>query len=360
MSFFSEHSTQETIGNYNLRLSNITLQDGFQIELKNRLQQILRSFISVPEIWDEKCPVTIKNVTSVFLVELNPERVDFEQIEMVTGTCFRFYMEREINSPNGMPRELVGFKDLLLDIDSKDKISKNLANEINYSLHTLPASIVSDIINGDRMKHFAQLPGLIKGAEEFTKEWSDDLIIKLKTVNDLNVKLEGQKNAFNFIGLHKGFDNLSIEKKKEYKWAKFMLFIMGALIPIPLGIESYRVLFGEYVDLSNTAEIIKLLPLASLTFLLIYYFRISLLNFQSIRSQIMQIELRKTLCAFIQSYVDYAQDIKKLDAAVLSKFEDVVFTNIMTNEEKVPSTFDGIEQVAGLIGALRGSKKGDS
>ena len=70
----------------------------------------------------------------------------------------------------------------------------------------------------------------------------------------------------------------------------------------------------------------------------------------------MQIELRKSLCQFIQSYSDYSSEIRENNPEALSKFEDVVFSNIMLSDDKIPSTFDGIEQIASLINALKNGK----
>ncbi|HDR1868661.1 TPA: hypothetical protein SIC62_000746 [Pasteurella multocida] len=63
----------------------------------------------------------------------------------------------------------------------------------------------------------------------------------------------------------------------------------------------------------------------------------------------MQLELRKTLCQFIQSYADYAKEIKEKDRSSLEKFENLIFSSILSDSEKVPSTFDGLEQLANLI-----------
>jgi hypothetical protein len=96
-----------------------------------------------------------------------------------------------------------------------------------------------------------------------------------------------------------------------------------------------------------------LLPVFSITFILIYYFRVALQNHNSIKAQLSQIELRKTLCQFIQSYSDYSTKIKKEDPESLSKFESIIFSSIITNGDNIPSTFDGLEQVVKLISDLK-------
>ncbi|EII3729117.1 hypothetical protein LG468_003962, partial [Vibrio cholerae] len=68
---------------------------------------------------------------------------------------------------------------------------------------------------------------------------------------------------------------------------------------------------------------------------------------------IMQIELRQTLCQFIQSYAEYASEIKAKDASSLEKFESLIFSGILSDAEKLPSTFDGLEQIVTMLKSLK-------
>ena len=86
----------------------------------------------------------------------------------------------------------------------------------------------------------------------------------------------------------------------------------------------------------------------------IYFFRVVLNHYNSIQTQIMQIELRQSLCQFIQSYAKYAKEIKEKDGASLEKFENLIFSSILSTPDKVPSTFDGIEQLSNLIKNIKG------
>ena len=63
----------------------------------------------------------------------------------------------------------------------------------------------------------------------------------------------------------------------------------------------------------------------------------------------MQIELRQSLCQFIQSYADSAKEIKEKDGTSLDKFENLIFSNIVSTSEQVPSTFDGLEHITNSL-----------
>ena len=102
-------------------------------------------------------------------------------------------------------------------------------------------------------------------------------------------------------------------------------------------------------------QLIILLPRLSIEVILIYFFRIILQNYRSVKAQILQIELRKTLCQFIQSYVKYSSEIKKQDSNALEKFESLIFSGVLSDPEKLPSTFDGLDQLGNFIKNIKGS-----
>jgi len=77
----------------------------------------------------------------------------------------------------------------------------------------------------------------------------------------------------------------------------------------------------------------------------------------NLKSQILQIELRNTLCQFVQDYTKFSSDAAKNSPETLKRFESVIFLNIVGTSEKIPSTFDGIESITNLISLARNSAK---
>jgi hypothetical protein len=131
---------------------------------------------------------------------------------------------------------------------------------------------------------------------------------------------------------------------------------MAILIIAPLMIEftltAIKVSSGKTVEMNH---LFILIPLFSIEIILIYFFRVILLNHRSIKAQLMQLELRQTLCQFIQSYTEYSSKIKASDASALDKFENMIFSGVVSNSEKLPSTFDGIEQISKMLKSVKGS-----
>lgn len=173
---------------------------------------------------------------------------------------------------------------------------------------------------------------------------------KNQSVDIIKEKLDKYETGFNFVGLYDGFNQLSSKKSSEMKWLRFFLVLMGVVILSPLVAELIISLYksnnGNEFSFSSLFTII---PIVSIEFILIYYFRIILTQFTSVKAQLVQIELRKTLCQFIQSYSEYSMKIKEKDSSVLDKFENLIFSSVLTDPEKIPSTFDGIEQIGSLL-----------
>jgi len=219
----------------------------------------------------------------------------------------------------------------------------------------MPLEIVKKIVFSKDIGVYLNYLSKSEQAEKKEEEWKEFINNKEKKVSELHATLEKHESAFNFVGLYAGFSKLGRIKGKELKTARYGMYILGALIPLPLCIE-LAYLLKTTTPIDNLTHLIKSIPLFSLMLILIYYFRIALNNVNSIRAQLSQIELRKSLCRFIQSYAEYAKQIKSGENNPLSKFEDIIFSNIMTSEEKIPSTFDGIEQIATLISSIKGGK----
>jgi hypothetical protein len=137
------------------------------------------------------------------------------------------------------------------------------------------------------------------------------------------------------------------------------MYLFGGLLLIPALTDLGLIAMG-YINLSHTQTpsliaggIISL----TCTLILLYFFRILLRDVDSKDAQLMQIRLRMTLCQFVQSYATYATGIKEKNADLLSKFESLIFSGIVGTQDKLPSTFDGLEQIAALLKTATGKGK---
>ncbi|MDY6487105.1 hypothetical protein SKM51_07815, partial [Acinetobacter faecalis] len=126
-------------------------------------------------------------------------------------------------------------------------------------------------------------------------------------------------------------------------------FLMCLMIIIPI-IEFLVVIFTYDGDAKYSNKLLVLaIPSISLVLILIWLFRIILQNIKSIKSQILQLELRMTLCQFIQSYAEKSKELKEHNKEGFEKFESLIFSSIVTSDDKIPNTLDGIESLTSLI-----------
>ena len=189
-------------------------------------------------------------------------------------------------------------------------------------------------------------------AENLKKKWNEELQTLKTEVEVLKDNLDTYKTGYNFVGIDEGFLNLTNKKIKEELWLFRSLIGMGGVL-----ILTPFILVVTGIDVDKNIRIdhlMAILPIISIEIILIYFFRIILLNHRSVKAQIMQLELRQALCQFIQSYADYASKIKIKDAKALEKFENLIFSGILSNPEKLPSTFDGMDQISEFMKNTRG------
>jgi hypothetical protein len=170
----------------------------------------------------------------------------------------------------------------------------------------------------------------------------------------LKEQLDELETGFNFVGLVDGFRKLVTQKKSEKDGAFFTLLLLGTLVLLPVLAEVLFISRNiDDLDKYKQALLFALPPVITLEVLLIYFFRVVLVHFRSIKAQLLQLELRTTLCQFIQSYSTYSTKIKEKDATALEKFESLVFSGLISSDEHLPSTFDGTEQLAKLFKSMK-------
>lgn len=349
--FFVNNDTQSILNAIGAKISTLKPSSKFEIERNSLLIKMIKGFLSVPEMWDDLTQFNIENASSSLIKALHSDIHDKPQIDRLFVSCAKFYLESYIIGNNDLydtANEVRAF--LIYD---KDEFDSSARSEIIYTLHEMPLSITRKLLNSDAVRSYKQYKANIDSLKKMEEEWEENLNAKLNQIKTIQDTLDKQDNAFNFVGLTRGFSNLGKEKKKELDTVRYVLFFLGGILPTPLIIEMIYLANNDRFD-GNALHFLSLIPVFSITVILAYFFRVALTNFNSAKAQLSQIELRKSLCQFIQKYAEYAKDIKSKDKELLKKFEEVIFSNIMTEESKIPSTFDGLEQLASLISSLKG------
>ncbi|WP_447877930.1 hypothetical protein [Serratia fonticola] len=322
----------------------------FEKERNQYIVSLLKTFLSEPNKWDEGAPFNIVAIGERFIntnlsLDFSKDKID----EFYAG-CFRFFIERYIRLGERLNPAFENCNQF--SAENKSNFSSIASTQISYALITMPLDIFRENIKKDDVSLLKEFIKTHEDCKTLKSGWDSDFSKRMLEIKELKDALNEQKNAYNFVGLYNGFDRLSEGKKNEMRNALILLWALGALIIAPIAFEIYYI-NSKPDTASLTHTLLTMIPAFSLVFILIYYFRIALHNYKSINIQISQIELRKSLCMFIQNYSDYAQKIKEKDKSALEKFEAIIFSNIAMSDEKLPSTFDGLEPIANLIKSMK-------
>ncbi|MBK5401314.1 hypothetical protein JFU47_32070 [Pseudomonas sp. TH39(2020)] len=355
--FFGKEENAKVLAGFLFKAGAAHVDDEARAMRLSLSREIIGYIYKQPERWDDRCSFNIKHIGGQFIQWLG----DFDprkpaDIDNIYSMAYRFLCEFDF---------LVGpGKELSMELRSiRNKIEHdnvemedNVRSQIIYASYIMPANIAKDFINDANIGVFKDFELRKAEAEKLKNQWDEEIEQK-KTITDaLKDKLDEYKIGFNFVGLYKGFSDLAEKKFKESLGLFWSLIGMGFLILSPLIAEIVFAASEIYGGKSFTANhLIILIPLISIELILVYFFRIILVNHRSVKAQVMQLELRQTLCQFIQSYAAYSSEIKKQDAGALEKFENLIFSGILSDPEKLPSTFDGLEQIGNLIKSVKNS-----
>jgi hypothetical protein len=339
-------------------------------EIHDAIQKIMASILSDAELWDASCQFNIKNIGKHFLSHMRNLSMQYDGTETQLADMFiilfRFAKELEFNLPldKSLSPDLSSVLNFLYN--KTETLSPNLQSQLTYAALEMPASIVKDRLSHPNLKSVEQFDEILAKAEALKSQWDDELKIREEKLKRIQKILEDQKTASHFVALDQGFSNLERDKKISSRWAFFLLWAIALVILGVLGVEIY-IVFGA---VKNNFDVIKngqvvtnlinlndyaylILPTLAIEVILIYFFRVVLSNYHSLKAQILQIELRRSLCQFIQSYADYAKEINDKSAGTLERFEQIIFSGIVSDPDKV-TTFDGVESLANLVKAIRG------
>lgn len=370
---------------------------------------MLSAFIKEPAFWDEYCSVGISDIGDSFLTRLN--KIDNgvsdggNKVEALYISSFRLFYEGYLASGIELPPDYHHV--IRLAKDETSKFSENAREFINYIMGELSIHLIRTLISSPEVKLIKEISGTVSSAKSLTQEWNDKLAEKIEKANNLKQSIEGYTDAFNFVGLHQGFDQLHKRKVEEKNRLIGLMFFLAILTISPFAAKMCDIYFpstpvttslegnkkhqptkeekqdtstkeektplkqedkeapadnkekGEASskkdDSSISNKLFDLLPIISFAAILLYFFRVLLFNYKSVCAQVLQIELRMTLCRFIQHYSEHAAEIKKNSGVTLDRFESVIFSGLVNNDSDLPATFDGVEQLASLFKTMKGS-----
>ncbi|AVY97991.1 hypothetical protein DAI21_10135 [Lelliottia sp. WB101] len=168
---------------------------------------------------------------------------------------------------------------------------------------------------------------------------------------DLGERLTNIKREGNFKLLAKAFSTLRTGKSSEVVYAQLRMWTFVAfLILLPMFSFWH---FQQKLNNPDFFTLVKYIPLISLEILFFYFMRLFYIEVKSLKSQLVQIDLRLNLCEFIYDYIETrgkTHSDKVNDS--WKAFESLIFSPIQPNEDKIPSVMDGTDVLADLAGKI--------
>ncbi len=199
---------------------------------------------------------------------------------------------------------------------------------------------ISTIVN-EPGKQFKKMRDDLSAKE---KEIEDNLSKYQNRADELVKFIKEQQSNLNFVGLGKAFKQITKEKnmvKNNLEGYLIGFFIALIVLPILVGIS--LLCCGE-------PNYYICVPATTVELLLLYAFRLFYQQYMFVKSELLQINLRHSLCAFIESYMEFKKDNKD---NTVELFEQLIFSNIISDEKKVPATVDGLDSIANIIQAIK-------
>ena len=238
---------------------------------------------------------------------------------------------------------------------------------------SLPSAMTMDLLSSKEFENMRKMANDVNGYEEkFNNQINKGIEIgeiKIseykKDINDLVVeagkskvdlqdycdKLTQYKGDFNFVLLSKAFSNLLVTKKNELKkTARATILFTIILTSIPI-VVFFNHVFNWHEVIMDTTAVAYYLPVLSLELLIFYFMRLYYMEERTIKTQILQIEQRLSLCEFIHDYVE-TKNKSSADKESWILFEKLIFSPIQLSSENIPSLLDGAATVAELAGKV--------
>ena len=348
--------------------------DDDDFNFRGALGIILREMRTAANEFDERCKLSIATIGEMFVASLDAawrSPNDLGSWQELYVSAYRFLIEYHVSQVEEPKSALkLVLQDGALNLSG---FSDGHKRQILWAQTQVPMEAMRSVLHDDRINELRNARRTYDGISTVTKDAADALRAQEEKVQTLRNELNKLEEGFNFVGLVDGFRSLlKVRRKSRVLVVLALLFIAAvAVAPILYELTYIRDVIAAWfeardaclkrgVALDCGTGPVALWPLAFLApgliaieILIIYFFRIFLSQLRSLDAQILQLELRASLCQFIQSYAQYASTLKAQSGTTLDRFEALIFSGIQSVEDKIPTTFDGMDQIASLVEKLK-------
>ncbi|MGN7971852.1 hypothetical protein [Serratia sp. 22264] len=238
--------------------------------------------------------------------------------------------------------------------------SNIIRNELNKDVGVLIGTLTSEkeSIKKDFDTKKEEVSKLLIDKEEELRNILEEINYNVKGIDEVRERLSSYHSEFNFVGLYSGFKELKKSKDEELESAKGNYHLaMIIAIMLPLLSIGVHILFPQLVNGKTLVQWVSwAAPFTAIELLILYYARVIYSEVKSLRTQLVQINLRGALCQFIEEYMNYRKKMKnekgELNDAALDKFDSLIFSTIQMDSDNIPGALDGVNAIAELAGKV--------
>lgn len=356
--FFATEQNSAAIRNFQATLRSLQPLEDPKPEVIHPLTRFFGILSQNLAAFDEHCPGNIEWLGKRYIGQLisfveDRSEKQHEQLMDIFTTSYRFLCELEFSQPGDLSFELRGIKTFV--DENLEKFRGTDRQQLIFANYTMPANLAKRMLQHSSLSDFKAFAETASSAKEMKSQWDKEIAAKSTETEGLRDAIDRLQTKYNFVGLVKGFELLVTRKQTESSRAFISILALGTVMLLPVCVQLWFVLNNiERIETHRATLIYSLPPLLALELILLYFFRVVLVNYRDLKAQLLQLDLRVSLCQFIQSYSEYSTKIKKLDSTALERFESIVFSAVTSSAEKMPATFDGVEQISKLVSRLRG------
>ena len=330
-SFFGTEEIQSSIKIYLKRLSNFNQPVAEDISTEiDSFKNILQYILDEPIAADKNFTITLSKHQTRIQHLLNNE-INNDSVLEIMYIFYMFCLEYKFRHPNHSHSTIDGYYAQIEN--NKKKFTKYVSN-YSKSLGPLRFEVIEDKLEHNQSNHTDDQENIKKQI----RDWNLNLKQKQQEIKELEEKLDTLRITGNFELLNVGLEKFISQKKRAQLIALFMIILLAT-----------GVLYAPFQAYDSGLFYAPAYLMVEL--LLIYFFRIVIKSYFSISDQLLQLNNRQALLQFIQPYTDYK--IKnKIAYEQIAKFEDIVFSKISPDMEKVPTSPDlisAIEKIANIV-----------
>lgn len=324
----------------------------------NILNEVFEIIINSATFIDENCEFNIETVGKSMEREaiglISSSTTDEAERSALAFFAFSYRLISEADI-QGLGKRVSEIQAIHEFVDATlESYTPGIRRQLSFALYSMPVRIIKRLIADPSIVDFRNFANSVKQSRIHKKNWDDEYSKHTEKLDALSKNIKNLASEYNFVGLVNGFKNLRSQKNRELKWPFATLITLGLLIiATPLAQFIFVTSHIETIDGSRTALLYTIPSLVAAELFALYFFRVVLLQFRSVKAQLLQLDLRIALCQFIEGYSEYAKSMRKSDGEALSRFEALIFSGLVTDETNLPSTFDGLDQIANIVKSIR-------